>query len=805
MNNNLKYVKIGQDENGPIYDWIEIKPQAATCIGNCTYQYISGNWTLTTPCAAGQPGDTVGCGCVPPDSTTDTYTAYTAPCAALDCYLYNCQRQCQGGVYVSTLECPGVSECSCGGPAIGAPCASEGQTFTYACYSTATPNDGNASGSFTTGQATCSNSWEICVQAATGTASGTSSASGDSNDIDVTTSSGSASANASTSINPTLEITVLAAAGATSITTIIATNWQVDVEEASGTTAVTAISLTIPQISIATGLATASASAVTSGESVVIATNAAAISAVTAGATGIDGFPTIVTQTMLPIAAAGAAVSAAIVNVSITSQDGTSTASASASAVSNNIAINSLGGNASYGVTINASLVNVAINALGGNVNLTSFASWLGEIGASATEGSASAGASTTANSNQITTSTSAGAATGGSTATPVLTELSALSQAGTSTGTANASGSAANISLTSASPAVTAGASTSSGFPLLLLNPYVFVAATSTEATGDLVETSITTQSGTASGGVLATGSSNIISNTSQTGSATGTASVTSGLVTASFTAAAASIVASGSANGSLVEIAATVMSNTASASSTTSGTFINTSILAPSALSAASASATVTMQQLSLLTLDGLTSVISNATGALVDVGLTVVPSGSATGTALSLVNLLSINALPAAAVTSAGAATSTTTNEMEMFSLSGIGQAHVNVQVSFPSISVTVPTSTISSSNFLNAELPSVFVGFGNLAVLIDVAKSWLLDLFDKRGTTEEEFETIRTVELRKGEVLEPTAFEPDPRTHRQDYYYNAKTNVLYKKIITKRSGSLIMNAHWKRVSN
>jgi hypothetical protein len=88
---------------------------------------------------------------------------------------------------------------------------------------------------------------------------------------------------------------------------------------------------------------------------------------------------------------------------------------------------------------------------------------------------------------------------------------------------------------------------------------------------------------------------------------------------------------------------------------------------------------------------------------------------------------------------------------------------------------------------------------------IVALIDVAKSWLLDLLSKKGTTEESFDTVRFVELQKGQVLEPTAFEPDPVSHRNDYYYNAKTNILYKKIITKRTGLLITNAHWKRVSN
>jgi len=80
-----------------------------------------------------------------------------------------------------------------------------------------------------------------------------------------------------------------------------------------------------------------------------------------------------------------------------------------------------------------------------------------------------------------------------------------------------------------------------------------------------------------------------------------------------------------------------------------------------------------------------------------------------------------------------------------------------------------------------------------------------KEWLLDLFARRGVVDNSSDTIRFVELYKGKVLEPTAFEPDPVTCRDDYYYNAKTNLLYKRIITKKEGSLITNAHWKRVSN
>jgi len=56
----------------------------------------------------------------------------------------------------------------------------------------------------------------------------------------------------------------------------------------------------------------------------------------------------------------------------------------------------------------------------------------------------------------------------------------------------------------------------------------------------------------------------------------------------------------------------------------------------------------------------------------------------------------------------------------------------------------------------------------------------------------------------MELRGASVIEPTAFEPDPATYRKDYYYNAKMNVLYKKIITRKEPGIV-HAYWQKVSN
>ena len=48
----------------------------------------------------------------------------------------------------------------------------------------------------------------------------------------------------------------------------------------------------------------------------------------------------------------------------------------------------------------------------------------------------------------------------------------------------------------------------------------------------------------------------------------------------------------------------------------------------------------------------------------------------------------------------------------------------------------------------------------------------------------------------IEMYGGNIIIPTAFEPDASTYRDDYYYNAIDNKLYKKrIIAKKNGTVI----------
>jgi len=80
-----------------------------------------------------------------------------------------------------------------------------------------------------------------------------------------------------------------------------------------------------------------------------------------------------------------------------------------------------------------------------------------------------------------------------------------------------------------------------------------------------------------------------------------------------------------------------------------------------------------------------------------------------------------------------------------------------------------------------------------------------QAFLDDLYERRGKRSVgNNNTVWFLELDGATVIEPTAFEPDPATYRGDYYYNARLNVLYKKIIT-RSEPGVIHAYWQKVSN
>lgn len=59
--------------------------------------------------------------------------------------------------------------------------------------------------------------------------------------------------------------------------------------------------------------------------------------------------------------------------------------------------------------------------------------------------------------------------------------------------------------------------------------------------------------------------------------------------------------------------------------------------------------------------------------------------------------------------------------------------------------------------------------------------------------------------RMVEMHGGTMLYMSAFEPDPTTFRDEYYYNVAKNVLYRKVVTEnnpKNGRIV--AHWRSAS-
>lgn len=75
--------------------------------------------------------------------------------------------------------------------------------------------------------------------------------------------------------------------------------------------------------------------------------------------------------------------------------------------------------------------------------------------------------------------------------------------------------------------------------------------------------------------------------------------------------------------------------------------------------------------------------------------------------------------------------------------------------------------------------------------------------ILDLHEKRGKITIGYNPHRFIELFGGEVVEIWNYEPDPRTFRGDYYYNARTNQLFRKIVSTGPDGAIL-AHWRNAS-
>ena len=61
-------------------------------------------------------------------------------------------------------------------------------------------------------------------------------------------------------------------------------------------------------------------------------------------------------------------------------------------------------------------------------------------------------------------------------------------------------------------------------------------------------------------------------------------------------------------------------------------------------------------------------------------------------------------------------------------------------------------------------------------------------FLADILNRRRLNSDRGDCAWFLEKHGAHIVEPTAFEPDPNTHRSDYYYNAIENALYRKAKT-----------------
>lgn len=76
----------------------------------------------------------------------------------------------------------------------------------------------------------------------------------------------------------------------------------------------------------------------------------------------------------------------------------------------------------------------------------------------------------------------------------------------------------------------------------------------------------------------------------------------------------------------------------------------------------------------------------------------------------------------------------------------------------------------------------------------------------DILRRRGRREVGGLPHRWLELAGGNIVEMTAFEPDPRTFRHEYYYNVILNQLFRRIVTDfRPEVGIIRAYWKVISH
>lgn len=118
-------------------------------------------------------------------------------------------------------------------------------------------------------------------------------------------------------------------------------------------------------------------------------------------------------------------------------------------------------------------------------------------------------------------------------------------------------------------------------------------------------------------------------------------------------------------------------------------------------------------------------------------------------------------------------------------------------------------TLPDNNLSFAEFQQFLL-SIFITITASSTaeedIEEESREFVADILDRRGLPSVGGLPHRWLELAGGTIIEPTAFEPDPRTHRHEYYYNVVQNRLFRRIFTDYRPEVgIIRAYWKPVSD
>lgn len=70
----------------------------------------------------------------------------------------------------------------------------------------------------------------------------------------------------------------------------------------------------------------------------------------------------------------------------------------------------------------------------------------------------------------------------------------------------------------------------------------------------------------------------------------------------------------------------------------------------------------------------------------------------------------------------------------------------------------------------------------------------------DILGRRRPAGQGGTPLNFLELYGARMVEVTAFEPDPRTYRGEYYYNCSLNRLFRRIVTHRRPDGVIKAQW-----